>query len=151
MNDNAVSPVQMLDWRIADFTFSNNVIAPSAEIPHSWTINAHINHMEPSDHHLRASIYVRFVFQAEQSGSKIHFEGTAASYFVFDKEMVETGDPQALFEHVLHGSAMTNMLGNLRVFLLQAGTIFQAGTKRVMLPFINLNEFEFDKDYTYNV
>ena len=39
----------------------------------------------------------------------------------------------------------------LRLFLLQIGALFQTGSKQLILPFINLNEFEFDKDNSYTV
>ena len=148
---NAVSPLRMLDWRVADFKFSNNVINPAVDIPHVWTVNAHINHLDSPDDRLHAAVYVRFSFLAEQGETKIQFEGTAAAFFSFDKENADSDDPQTLFDQLLRGPAMTNMFGNLRVFLLQAGALLQLGSKRVMFPFINLNEFKFDEDFTFNV
>ena len=151
MSEKAISPLQMLDWRIGEISFSNNVFKPSASIPHNWTINAHIEHLESVGPQLRATLFVTFRFLAEQHDSKITIDGTAASYMVFDPNKAETDDPQAFFDRLLHTSAMSNMLGNLRIALLQTGTVLQVGSKRVMLPFINLNEFEFDKDYSFTV
>lgn len=148
---NAVSPLRMLDWRIADFNASNNVINPAVDIPHAWTVNAHIEHLEAAENLLHAAVYVRFSFLAEQGETKIQLGGTAAAFFSFDKENTDSDDPQALFDQLLRGAAMTNMFGNLRVFLLQAGALLQLGSKRVMFPFINLNEFRFDEDFTFNV
>ena len=54
-NNPAVSPLQMLDWRIAEFTASNNVITPANEIPHTWKIKAHIDSLEPVNNQLRAA------------------------------------------------------------------------------------------------
>ena len=150
-NSMAVSPLQMLDWRIAEFSASNNVVNPSPEITHSWKIRAHIDPLDSIDNQLRAAIIVNFHFIAEQDGGNIRFEGVAAAYFVFDKEKANVDNHQALFNQLLHVSAMTNMLGNLRVFLLQTGALFQTGAKRVILPFINLNDFHFDEEYTYTV
>lgn len=150
-NNQAVSPLQMLDWRIAEFTASNNVVTPANEIPHTWKIKAHIDSLEPVNNQLRAAVVVNFLFLAEQDNARIRFEGVAASYFVFDKEKASVDDPQALFDQLLRVSAMTNMLGNLRVFLLQTGALFQTGAKRVILPFINLNDFHFDEEYTFTV
>lgn len=151
MSNNAASALRMLDWRIADFKAKNAVIAPSAEIPHVWTIKAHIDHLDPVDSQLHAVVSVRFTFKAEQDKRAIQFSGTATSYFVMDTEKVKVDDPAAFFDKLLHASAMTNMFGNLRLFLLQIGTLFQTGSKQLILPFINLNEFEFDKEYSYTV
>ena len=151
MSNNAASALQMLDWRIADFKAKNAVIAPSAEIPHVWTIKAHIDHLDPEENRLHAVVSVRFAFKAEQDKRTMQFSGTATSYFVLDAEKANVQDPVTFFDQLLHASAMTNMFGNLRLFLLQIGALFQTGSKQLILPFINLNEFEFDKEYSYTV
>lgn len=151
MNNNAVSPLQMIDWRIGKFSFTNHTVSLPSDVLHHWTINAHIDHLETTGSILHATIFVRFAFFVEHADAKVSFDGIAAAYFVFDKEKTEAEDPESFFDRLLHSSAMTNMLGNLRVFLFQAGTLFHTGTKNIMLPFINLNEFEFNKDYTFTV
>ena len=152
MNNNAVvSPFQMLDWRIAEFSASNNVLFPSAEIPHTWKIKAGINHMDAVDNKLQATISVDFRFCAEQNESRICFEGIAVSYYIFEKDKSDTDSPEELFDQLLHATAMANMFGNLRLFILQTSALFQTGAKKVILPFINLNGFRFDEEYSFTV
>ncbi len=150
-NNTATSPLQMLDWRIAEFSASNNILFPSADIPHTWKIKASINQFDSTDNKLHATVSVAFHFYAEQNEGRICFEGIAVSYYVFEKDKSDADNPEELFDKLLHASAMTNMFGNLRLFLLQESALFQTGAKKVILPFINLNDFQFNEEYSFTV
>ena len=138
-----ISPFQILDWRILAFNCSNPMLNIPEDIEHQWTIKAHIENIEPEENQLRAIVRIEFHFVAEHEGQQITMDGQCVAMCTMDKRSVQ--DAESMFQNLLSRTAMTNCLANLRVFLLQAGTLHQMGPKRIMLPFINLNNFTFDE------
>ena len=142
-----ISPFQIVDWRILSFNCANPILSISNDIEHHWTLKAHIENIEPEENLLRAFVSIDFHFYAGQDGQKITMDGQCVAMCQMDQSSVP--DAESTFQSLLERTAMTNCLANLRVFLLQAGTLHQMGNKRIMLPFINLNNFTFDEDITF--
>lgn len=145
----AISPFQILDWRILSFNCTNSIISVPEDVAHHWTLKAHIDYLEPSDDQLNAILYIEFHFSMEHRGSANTMEGQCVTPCVMKTDSISNAEE--LFNKFLSRTAMTNSLANLRVFLLQAGTLHQMGPKRVMLPFINLNNFTFDEEMKFTV
>lgn len=118
------------------------------DIEHHWKINAHIEKAPSEDKGiLSALLGIEFHFWAEHNGQRNEMFGDCVTMCQLNTLTLEVKeDPQKLFDGLISQTAMTNSLSNLRVFLLQAGTLHQMGPRRIMLPFINLNNFVFDKD-----
>ncbi len=144
-----VSPFQILDWRILSFSCSNPMFSIPEDIEHHWTIKAHIENINPDEDSLMAVVQIDFNFFAERDGQKITMGGQCVAMCKMGKNAVQ--DAELTFHNLLSRTAMTNCLANLRVFLLQAGTLHQMGPKRIMLPFINLNNFTFDEEIKFTV
>ena len=144
-----ISPFQIVDWRILTFDCSNPMLSIPEDIDHHWTIKAHIERFDPEEDLLRAIVQIEFHFYAEHNGQKITMNGQCVAMCEMDKNSIH--DAESAFQSLLSRTAMTNCLANLRVFLLQAGTLHQMGVKRIMLPFINLNNFTFDEDIEFVV
>lgn len=150
MNENnVISPFQILDWRILSFSCSNPIISVPVDIEHNWSIKAHIENYDSEDNKLRAIVQIEFHFYAEHDKKQMTMKGQCVALCEMDKDSMP--EAETMFQSLLSRTAMTNCLANLRVFLLQAGTLHQMGPKRIMLPFINLNKFEFDKEIKFSV
>ncbi|MBO4484429.1 MAG: hypothetical protein J5738_03480 [Lachnospiraceae bacterium] len=148
-DENVISKFQIRDWRVAGFDCTNTVLSIPREIDHHWKINAHIDSVEPDGELLRAILQIEFHFWAEIEGRKIQMNGVAAALCEMDKSLVQ--DAETVFQNLLSHTAIINCLANLRVFLFQTAMLLQMGTKPVILPFINLNNFKFDEDYEFTV
>lgn len=146
---NVISPFQILDWRILSFNCTNSIISIPEDIEHRWTIKAHIDYLEPMEEQLNAILHIEFHFSMEHRGSTNIMEGQCVTPCVMKGDSIPNA--KETFTKLLSRTAMTNSLANLRVFLLQAGTLHQMGPKRVMLPFINLNNFTFDEEIQFTV
>ncbi len=142
--NNIISPFQISDWRILGFSCSNPIINIPSDIEHNWTIKAHIENFSTDDTQLRALVQIEFHLYAEYNGQSMAMDGQCVAMCEMNKESVP--EAETVFQNLLTRTAMTNSLANLRIFLLQAGTLHQMGPKRIMLPFINLNHFSFDKE-----
>ncbi len=143
----AISPFQIIDWRILRFSCSNPILIIPADIEHHWMINAHIENFDAVDQKLSGIIQVEFSFFAEHDGKRMNMDGQCVAICEMDKTSVS--DPDIVFQNLLSRTGMTNCLANLRVFLLQAGTLHQMGSRRIMLPFIDLNHFTFDEEIKF--
>lgn len=139
-----VSPFQIDDWRILRFDSSNVILTIPPDIIHNWVIKAHMDKLEDSDDYMRALLSIDFQFFAEDGGQKMTMEGVCVLSCRMKKGVVE--EEMKVFEGLLSRTAMTNCLANLRVFLLQSGILLRMGSKCTMLPFVNLNSFEYDKE-----
>lgn len=146
---NVISPFQILDWRILTFSCSNPMLSIPEDIEHHWMIKAHIENIEPEEDLLRAIVQIEFQFYAEHNRQKITMGGQCVAMCEMGRNAIQ--DAESTFQSLLSHTAMTNCLANLRVFLLQAGTLHQMGPKRIMLPFINLNNFTFDEEIKFIV
>ena len=148
MSENKIiSPFQIIDWRILSFNSTNSMFYFPADIEHHWTIKAHIEHLDAEEEKLRAALQIEFHFRAEHSNGRMSMDGVCVAMCELDKKSME--DAETNFQRLLSRTAMTNCLANLRVFLLQAGALHQMGSKQVMLPFVNLNQFAFDEEITF--
>ena len=143
----AISPFQISDWRILGFSCSNPMVYIPIDIQHNWKIKAHIENID-TDTQFRAIVQIEFHFTAEHDGQAITMDGQCVAMCEMNKESAD--DTGSLFHDLVSRTAMTNCLANLRVFLLQAGTLHQMGPKRIMLPFINLNHFVFDQELEFS-
>lgn len=144
MSNSPVSPFQVLNWNVVNFNYTRGILYIPPDIPHQWTIKAHIEKMESTEELLQAIIEITFSMLAEHEGRRINIQGQClALCSLITKDLDEA---EKRFDHLARTSAMVNSLANLRVFLMQQGSLFQIGPKRVMLPFINLNNFKFDED-----
>ncbi len=141
------SPFQILDWRILSFSCTNQIMGIPEGVEHHWMIKAHIDHLDPLDDKLQAVVSIEFDFYAEHEGRRIGMKGQSVAFCFMDTANEQ--DAEQRFQAHLSRTAMTNSLANLRVFLLQAGTLHQMGPKRIMLPFIDLNKFSFDEELTF--
>lgn len=141
--EKVISPFQILDWRIISFNCTNPIVNIPYDAEHHWQLKAHIENLEKEDTLLRAVIHIEFHFYVELNGQKATMDGHCVALCEMDKASVPNAD--TIFQSLLSRTGMTNCLANLRVFLLQAGTLHQMGPKRVMLPFINLTNFNFDE------
>ena len=143
----AISPFQIVDWRILSFNCVNPIFAIPVDIEHNWTIKAHIEKIDSDEDCFRGAVQIDFHFSAIHEGQEMFMQGQCVALC----EMKKNAMPEAetVFPNLLSRTAMTNCLANLRVFLLQAGTLHQMGVKRIMLPFINLNHFTFDEEVKF--
>lgn len=141
---NVISPFQILDWRILSFSCYNPLFNIHEDIEHHWTIKAHIDPLAPVEEELRAILQIEFHFNAAQDGISMTMDGQCLALCKMDKGSFQ--DAEDTFHKLLSRTAMINCLANLRVFLLQAGTLHQMGPKRIMFPFIDLNNFTFDEE-----
>ncbi len=144
-----ISPFQILDWRILSFNCTNSMLRIPEDAAHHWTIKAHIDNLESTEDQLNAVVYIEFHFSLEYGGRENTMEGVSVTACEMKKESIPNAEE--LFNSFLARTAMTNSLANLRVFLMQAGMLHQMGPKRVMLPFINLNNFKFDEEIKFTV
>ena len=144
-----ISPFQILDWRILNFNCANPILNIAGDIEHHWKLKTHIEHLESEGNYLKAVVQIEFHFWAIQNGQKMNMDGESVALCAMDKNF--TQDAEAVFQDLLSRTAMSNCLSNLRVFLLQAGTLHQMGQKRIMLPFINLNNFPSDEEVELTV
>ena len=147
--EKVISPFQILDWRILSFNCTNPIVNISYDIDHHWQLKAHIENLPQEGSVLRAMIHIEFHFYAELNGQKLTMDGHCVALCEMDNTSMPEAD--ATFQSLLSRTGMTNCLANLRVFLLQAGTLHQMGPKRVMLPFINLTHFNFDEMIEFTV
>ena len=147
MSNNPTSPFQTIDWQIIDFSYNRGVLYLPAEIIHQWTLHAHIERLDNVENSLRAVVDIKFKMIAESDDGVLTLNGQCLTLCSLVTESVDNAE--ALFEKITKTSAMVNSLANLRVFLMQQGALLQIGPKRVMLPFINLNNFQFDQDIVF--
>ena len=142
-----ISPFQISDWRILGFSCTNPIIYIPVDIEHKWTIKAHIEKLD-TDNQFRAVVQIDFHFIAEHDGQQMTMDGQCVAMCEMNKDVVP--EAETVFHDLVVRTGMTNCLANLRVFLLQAGTLHQMGPKRIMFPFINLNHFVFDEEMTFS-
>ncbi len=146
MANNPMSPFQIIHWNVINFNYSRGILYLPPDIQHQWTIKAHIEKLKPTDETLQAIVDITFSMLAEHEGSKMDIQGQCLA--LCSLETKDLDNVEARFDHLTRTSAMVNSLANLRVFLMQQGALLQVGPKRIMLPFINLNNFPFDEDVT---
>lgn len=147
MSDNVISPFQIKDWRILEFRSINPIIHIPPNIEHKWKMKAHIQKIESENNQHRAVIQIEFHFVAEYDNQKMMIDGQCVAMCEMNTDSVK--NPETVFQDLLIHTAMPHCLANLRVFLLQAGILHQMGSKSIMLPFINLNNFVFDEEMTF--
>lgn len=150
MSDNKViSPFQAIDWRILQLRFHNNLINPPQDIPQIWTLRAHIDKQRNESNEITGALHIQFQIKEEYNNQELEISGDAASFHILKTN--EEKDADIRFDKLMCTNAMVWSLSNLRVSLMQAGGLFQFGTKALLLPFIDLNNFEFDKEIIITV
>ena len=149
MANNPISPFQTTDWNIVSFNYTRGMLYIPADVSHKWTLKAHIEKLESQDETLRAIVDISFKMVAEHEGNQVMMNGQCFTLCSLITEGIDNVEEQ--FERLTKTTAMINSLANLRVFLMQQGALLQSGQKRVMLPFINLNNFQFDEDVVFTV
>ena len=149
MSTNSVSPFQVKDWNIVNFTYSRGMLFIPADVSHQWTLHTHIEKLESQDESLRAIIDFSFKMIAEHEENQLSLAGDCLALCFLATDGLNNAEE--LFEKLIKSSAMLNILANLRVFLMQQSLLLQVGPKKIMLPFINLNDFRFDEDIVITV
>ncbi len=150
MSENKViSPFQAIDWRILQLHFQNNLIEPPQDLPQIWSIRAHIEQNKREGQNITGALHINFHVKMEHNHQAIEISGDAASFHIF--KVTGEQDAEIKFDQLMRSNAMVWSLSNLRVSLMQAGGLFQFGGKALLLPFIDLNNFEFDKEITITV
>ena len=149
MSNNPISPFRIIDWNVVNFDYERGMFFIPDNLPHQWTIKAHIEKLKATEDALQAIVDIAFTLLIEHEGNHVKMQGRSFALCELNKEGLEKAEET--FDSLLKTSAMVNTLANLRVFLMQQGSLLQLGTKRVMLPFINLNDMKFDEEITYTV
>jgi len=150
MSENkVVSPFQAVDWRILQLQFHNNMFNPPQDLTQAWTICAHIEKSNEENGNISGALHITFHVKMEYNNQALEISGDAASFHIFNTAGEQNADTR--FDQLMKSNAMVWSLSNLRVSLMQAGGLFQFGGKTLLLPFIDLNKFEFDKEITFTV
>ncbi len=150
MSEKIVSPFRMIDWQIGDFHFSNPLVVPvDPEAEAEWRVLFQKDNHYIADKKIYLGIVsVRFsVTIAAKSDDVKPFEmnGTAASLSSFPSETDDEQSRERL-DRFLSINATSYTIGALRSFLIQQSCLLMKYT--LIMPSINLNKVEFNKEYT---
>jgi len=150
MSDSISSPFQMRDWQIQSFQYDNPIVSkPNPEAIPSWRFHFH----KEFDYRPDSKAYVGIIsigFSVSVPAlppiddKLFSMSGTVVSLSTLSEE--EGDDASAKMDRLLSINATSYTLGALRTFLLQQSALLMR--EELIVPSINLNKLEFEKDYS---
>ena len=146
MSEKIISPFQMHDWRIRSFQYSDPIFPPALEkVNLTWKLTFHKDYKYKSENKCYAGMLsVRFAISAD-GYSNDFLTGEAISFSTLSSEN-DSEEAQRQMDRLLSINAAAYTLGALRSFLIQQSVLMLR--MQIILPSINLNNVEFDKEYT---
>ena len=66
MSNNPISPFRIIDWNVVNFEYERGMFFIPDNLPHQWTIKAHIEKLKATEDALQAIVDIAFTLLRKQ-------------------------------------------------------------------------------------
>ena len=144
--EEAKSPFQIRDWRIARLNYANGIFSLDNDAKLQWKLTFHkTNQYDIENQVYVGSLCIEFDAYIENEQRKMELSGASYALFTFEAEQSEGHEKQ--MESLLKFNGLSFSIGMLRNYIAMQGDLLRTRVQ-IMLPNINLNNVEYEEEIT---